>query len=416
MYRLLTREMNANPMPMKSGFAFIMKYTFMLVVISISTSCDVLYKQKKLRIAVAVNDNTSASSAAQLKAFLENGGYELEIISVATTIEANERVARAEADITFALSHSLFMPTKLGEQSNELRTIMPLFEPAMFLFSRDSTIKETSSRLFSGKKVGIEKIAGEAHINFEEIMHTGKMDSVEFTENWEGDFFHFWGTSHGKMAKNAVGKNWTPVSLDDRLRDFLLVNYPSLHEFTLPAFPGDPESRPIKTLSSQTLLICNSGLSERTVYDLSEYIYKHKLELMLYDRMYYSINEAFNHNRLLYPLHRGADAYLRRDEPAFLERYADAIALVITVIALSFGATQTARNFFSSRQKIRLQQYFIKFLAIRENAEMSSEERSKNLNALLQETLRQVTQNKLDKNDFHIFSSLVHQEFTMLKS
>lgn len=200
------------------------------------------------------------------------------------------------------------------------------------------------------------------------------------------------------------------------MKDLLLRYYPSLVQFTLPAFPGEPDSRPISTLSSQMLLICNASLSERTVYDLAEYIYRHKLALMSYDRMYYSINESFNTAKLLYPLHRGTDAYLRRDEPSFIERYADAIALIITVIVLSLGAVQTLRNFLAARQKVRLQHYFAEYLAISENPEISSEERIKQLNALLRETLTHVTESKLDKDDFHIFSHLIHQELALIKT
>jgi TRAP-type uncharacterized transport system substrate-binding protein len=379
-------------------------------------SCDVLYNQKKLRLAVAVNDHASNSSAAYLKTFLESGGYIVDLIPVATAVEANILVANSDADITFVLNHSLSIPVNLGKRSDELRTIMPLLEPAMFIFSKDSSINVTNPDAFRGKKVGVEKLGGEAHMDMQEILNTAKMGSVEFTENWTGDFFYFWGTYNGKRAQNSVSKNWTPLSIDQKMKDLLLRYYPSLVQFTLPAFPGEPDSRPISTLSSQMLLICNASLSERTVYDLAEYIYRHKLALMSYDRMYYSINESFNTAKLLYPLHRGTDAYLRRDEPSFIERYADAIALIITVIVLSLGAVQTLRNFLAARQKVRLQHYFAEYLAISENPEISSEERIKQLNALLRETLTHVTESKLDKDDFHIFSHLIHQELALIKT
>ena len=223
---------------MKSEFRFLMKYGFILFVV-IFFSCDVLYNQKKLKLAVATNDYASNNSAAHLKAFLENGGYLVEIVSVATTIEANELVANSGADITFVLNHSLFMPSRLGKQSNELRSIIPLFEPAMFVFAKDSSITETKPDIFSGKKIGIEKFAGEAHLNFQEIMQTAKIDSVEFTENWAGDFFHFWGTYHGKRAQNSIGKNWTPISIDDKYNKAVLHEEPEFgfHSVCLKMIP-----------------------------------------------------------------------------------------------------------------------------------------------------------------------------------
>lgn len=389
-----------------------LKYLIPLLI-ALLVSCDVLYRQRNLKLALAKNDYTATYCSSHLKQFLEAGGYRVEIIPVNSTIEANAMVARGEADLSFVLNHSLFMPQSLGLESDNLRTIVPIFQPAMYFFSSDTTLEETS---FAGKKISVEHMQDEAYLNLKEAFELGKLDYLEFTNSWDGDYFHFWGNYQGKRAENALNRNWRAVSLDEKFKKFLLGHYPSLEEFTLPAFPGDPDSRPLHTLASQALLICNSALSERTVYELAGYIFKQKLELMTYDRiMYNSIKENFDQSSLLYPLHRGSDSYLRRDQPSFLERYSDAIALVITMAALLYGGLQTLRNLLANRKKDRIQQYFIDFLSIRESEHLGSAEKSRRLNSLLHKMLKQMTENKLDKNDFHIFSRLIQQELTLIK-
>ena len=187
-----------------------------------------------------------------------------------------------------------------------------------------------------------------------------------------------------------------------------------MEHFILPAIPGIPGSKNLNTFSVYTLLVGRSNLGEKAVYKLSSYIYKHKLELMGYDLMYRSINESIDAAKLLYPLHGGTDAYLRRDQPSFFERYADVLALVFSIGAVLYGAFQALRNSMNKRRKERIDLYFLDFLDIR-SRKVSKAEKAEFLDDLLQRALVQMTSEKLDKADFHIFSRLLQQELSNLR-
>ncbi|MEL7003674.1 MAG: hypothetical protein AAFN93_13205 [Bacteroidota bacterium] len=118
---------------------------------------------------------------------------------------------------------------------------------------------------------------------------------------------------------------------------------------------------------------------------------------------------------MLYPLHAGTDAFLRRDEPSFLERYADALALILSILAIIYGGIQTARNAFLRKRKDQVDMYFIEFLNIRESSNENNRAIVERYDALLHKVLIQMTNEKLDKNDFHILSRLIQQELTNLK-
>ncbi|NOS54808.1 MAG: hypothetical protein HOP37_00965 [Cyclobacteriaceae bacterium] len=133
------------------------------------------------------------------------------------------------------------------------------------------------------------------------------------------------------------------------------------------------------------------------------------------DIMYQSINESFDQNALLFPLHIGTTSYLRREQPTFLEKYADAIALILSIVAVIFGAVQAIRNHLAKRKKEQVDKYFLDFLEIRSDKELAPDQKVKKLDALFQRAVEQMTNEKLDKSDFHILSRLIQQEMTMMR-
>ena len=170
----------------------------------------------------------------------------------------------------------------------------------------------------------------------------------------------------------------------------------------------------LQTLSAKTLLVGNANLGEGAIFKLSEYIFNHKLDLMRFDKMYKSIDESFLDRGMLYPLHVGTDQYLNRNLPSFFERYAELIALIFSVLAVLYGSLQAIRAKLISIKKERIDLYFIEYSDIRSQMELTFDDRVNKLDALLQRALIQMTEEKLDKGDFDIFSRLVQQEITIL--
>ena len=85
--------------------------------------------------------------------------------------------------------------------------------------------------------------------------------------------------------------------------DFIMLHDQAIRPFRLPAMPGDPNSIIMNTLATQVILVANKNLGENAAYLLSLALFQNKVELMRQDMMYSSINENFDKERLLYPLH-----------------------------------------------------------------------------------------------------------------
>lgn len=393
------------------------KGVFLLLIIILHLSgCDNFHPKTSFRLAVPEGDHSYYNSSQHLKTFLEQGGFHVQIITTDNVIEANRMVAQGKADLTFIMNHSDFIPIELGVDAGKLRTICPLFERLFFLFSKYPVSDSLNAReLLAGKKIGIEVLNGETHSNLKKLISSGEIENVSIVrKDQDPDLIHFWGTYYGPRATELIENNWKEVSLDDAWVNFITLNEPALKPFYLPAIPGLEGSKNLSTFSGQTFLIGNSQLGEKAVFKLSTYIFQHKLELMGYDLMYRSVNERVDLSSFLYPLHRGTDAYFRRGQPTFIERYAELMAVGISIGAVLFGAFQAIRNRMMSKKKERIDQYFLEFLEIRSDS-IDNAKKTSLLDNLLQRALIQMTNEKLDKLDFYIFSRMVQQELSSLK-
>ena len=79
-----------------------------------------------------------------------------------------------------------------------------------------------------------------------------------------------------------------------------------------------------------------------------------------------------------------------------------------------YGLAQTVKNYLNQIKKDRIGEYFLEFLDIRSKVDLSAHDQIHRLNELFERALLQMTSEKMDKGDFHIFSRLIQQELTIL--
>lgn len=388
-----------------------MKRVIQLVaLIVLIASCDLVKPQKTFTFAIPSDDPGYMYTSNQLVDFLNNGGFSVDTIHVENAIEANKLVALGQADLTLVKNHSLFIPEALETSPTSLRTLMPLYTNLMLLYSQE--LENLGELGDESLKIKVDDI--EAFIDLYEIFNLSEINNVKITSEEPSDLIYFWGTLYEERSKRLVQNKWYPVSLDQDWKDFLLHNNTALREFKLPAIPGIRNSKPVHTLASETLLVCSSTTGQRAIHDLSEFVFKHKLKLIEQDRMYRSINEHFNQENLLYPLHEGTHAYLNRKEPNVLKSYSEWFAFIVAVLAILFGLTQALRFTILSRKKGWADQYYLDFLLVKESAG-SPEMKSKRLDSLFGRSLTYMTQRKISKKDFHTLSRLIQNEQANLK-
>lgn len=395
-----------------------MTLAFLLACTFLPTSCDIFTPQRTFRFAVPKSDYFYNLIASQLRPALTSSGYRVDIVEAANGIEANRLVARGEADLALSFNHSIIMANELGPEAANIRTVFPLVSSVLFAFSRtpfaDST---TAKELFGGKRIGIQMLQGETQASFDRMMSLSEISGYTFVGMDDSpDVVVYWGTFFGKRSKKYLQEGWHPYSFCDNWLKFQALNEPALAQVTLPSIPGNPKSKVLNTLSSQVLLVTNGSVGENAIYQLTSLMMQKKLELVHTDMMYRTISENIDTENLLYPLHEGTNAYLRRDEPTFLERYADAIALVLSFLAVLYGAFQAISAKLARLKKEQLDRYFLDFMDIRSKHPSDREQQVEELDALFQRAVKQMTNEKLEKADFHILSRLIQQEIANLRA
>jgi hypothetical protein len=389
---------------------------FVLVAVVV-VSCDIYRPQKNFRIAIPKNDVLYSNLFSHIKTLLEKNGYEITGVRTDRNIEANRLVAQGKVDLAFINNVSSHIVEALGGESGQLRTVLPITRRALLGFSRESVAGPQSVRqIFENKIIGVEILNGEGHGNIKEMLARARFpyDTIVQSDQAAYDVRLFWGSPYGKRAVEMLDSGWNAISFSPEWIEFQTLNDPALGPIALPALPGDPHSRTIHTIATDAVLVANHTIGEHAIYRLAETILQGKVALVREDPMYRSITEAINRETLLYPLHEGTSSYLRRDTPAFLERYADTLALVLSTMVLLYSIIQAVKSRMSQIKKDRIDEYFLEFLDIRSKHDLSPQEHIRKLDDLFQRALLQMTNEKMDKGDFHIFSRLIQQELTIL--
>jgi TRAP-type uncharacterized transport system substrate-binding protein len=383
----------------------------------IPVSCDFTKPKKKFRLVVPKTEYFYNYIAGHLKPFLERQGYEISIVQAANTLEATRMVAQGKADLTLVNNHSTTIALNLGNEASQLRTIMPITTRLLFVFTKNQ-LKDSATAidLFKDKRIGIEYLGGETHLTLQRFLKAAKIDGVKFEVfSDSADAVIFWDRYYGDRAANWAAKGWHPYTFRRNFIEFIMLNDQAIRPFKLPALPGDPNSIIVKTLATDVILIANKNLGENACYLLALAIFQNRVDLMHLDMMYRSINEGFNKETLLFPLHQGTFSYLLRDQPTFFERYAESLALGLSILAVIYGIVQAVQVRIRRSKKERIDIYFLEFLEIRSDKTLTPDARVKKLDDLFQHAVVQLTNEKLDKGDFHILSRLIQQDLTMLR-
>ncbi|MDJ0879262.1 MAG: TAXI family TRAP transporter solute-binding subunit [Halieaceae bacterium] len=202
-----------------------------------------------------------------------------------------------------------------------------------------------------------------------------------------------------------------------------LISYliPHMFSVTIPAstydIPGNEIDIP--TFGTDTLLVTRKDISENAIYELTRTLLEQKPRFTaLAPQLFEGVNESFDPLELSFPLHRGARRYLARDEPSFLERYAEMINMLVYVTFLLLTGLLALARWRMRRKKDRIDTFYRRVLAIRDRA--IGEDHGillVELAALEQEAFDALIDERLAANEsFRIFTDLMVRTRAELKS
>ena len=317
------------------------------IIILIPCGYYLVNQQNKLRLAVPKNEYTYVRAAKQLQSILNQGGFKIELILTDTPLEAAEYVIDDKADLCFFMNKSFYIAESIGLKTSRLRTVLPLFRRSMFFYiKKDSRIAAISPGIdFRNKTIGVEVANGEAEIGLQHMLDMALVEpNYKFGYDSTCSIYNIWDENYSPKHLQMLANGWQCVSLDKNWIKFISINNPALLPITIPAIPDKAGSKEINTVYSETLLLASTNLSESAVLKLTEYIFQNKAHFISTDKMYATIDENYDKTNLLFAQHDGADAYSRRNNPSFLERYSGTLALFASFIAFSYATVISVRG------------------------------------------------------------------------
>ena len=127
--------------------------------------------------------------------------------------------------------------------------------------------------------------------------------------------------------------------------------------------------------------------------------------------LFSSMRTDFDPLDLNFPLHSGARRYFERNEPSFIERYAETINMLAYVAALVLTAFLAAARWRAQRKKDRIDTFYSRAMAIRERAaDEDSATLEQELRELEREAFESLINEKLAANEsFRIFTDLMQR-------
>ena len=162
------------------------------------------------------------------------------------------------------------------------------------------------------------------------------------------------------IAGGSDSKSWARD-----LAEGFRVHYPYVTAHTIPLLaypgsngkPGHPQI-PIPTVGVKAVLACNKSLPDELVETVTRTIFEHRAVLSQKHSSFSKLDEQTSTLQLQFPVHAGAENYLRRDEPGFLVKYAEAMGFIISTSILIWGFVSGFRKWLLQKRKDRIDIYY----------------------------------------------------------
>ena len=145
------------------------------------------------------------------------------------------------------------------------------------------------------------------------------------------------------------------------------LKYPRIDPFVIPTKTyGDLTSEPVVTLSIDVVMMVRSGMGTIAVTDLTKTMLRNRQTFAPIDPLlYHGMREDFDQSKLNFPLHEGARVFLDRDEPSFLERYAELGGVVFSIVIAIVGGLVSLTKWQTQKKKDKVDEFYEELLSVK---------------------------------------------------
>ena len=290
----------------------------------------------------------------------------------------------SEGEIDFAIALATVSNDELTDINyDEISTVSPLYNQILFIVYNDSLHPKSLRDLIAGRKIGFgvekggtaqftQKILKEFGIDTSEYIPVYSANennvcgknidvSCSFTSFNNGRIINMLKQKHNRLySLGNTGYVFNGSSADGICKKLWTAKPLVIPKNTYYSKPSEP----VLTVSVYTSLLCRTGIDDAFIQKLTETLVQKKSILIKDNPVINQISEENLNGTHYFPLHQGVHQYLDRYKPSFIERYAESIALFLSIAIILSGAIKTYAKWNKQRKKDRIDVYYEEVLQI----------------------------------------------------
>lgn len=384
-----------------------------ILMLAACTSSDV-----ELRMVQPVSGIDRELSAELAALFDAESGFSISMTPDAIAGEAAlDAIVAGEADIALV---SNALPYREG-----VTAIIPLFPAVLHVGSVGERDHGSVGELLRGARVFAGDAGSASRLMFMKIVENSGLTSDDFTfvtdpGSERPDVFVVFAPIAPDILENAPAHEqvrlFSAGPVDDLGKgsaiDAATLLNPYLRPFVIPMGTyGDATPEAILTVAVDKMLVARRDLDPADVYNfMSELLRLRPALAARRPALFKDLTGDFDPGRSTFVLHPGAQAYLERSEPSFMERYSGVAEVAVTVFIGLVSAIFGGLRIYDRKRKNRIDKFYSEVLAIRSNPPATDQDREAGIariEALQNQAFEQLVDEKLAADEsFRIFITL----------
>lgn len=364
--------------------------------------------------------NYAAGAQALATTLAKANGWKATVSPGSGSAENLKRLATGEADLGFVQNDT--------PGSDDARAVATLYEEVLHVLVREGEVstpslaeKVISIGLEGG---GTENLAKAAFtqlgipIDEERVRRESLREGIDSLREGQTDAVCVvtgMGNRVVAEALKAGGLRLLPLSNAASAHAYPFARSSVIPAGAYPVAPGRglPEED-LPTVATDVVLVCRADLAASDVFELTRTVHESRASLALAHPLLARISRPEPGTHLQFPLHEGARQHYERDDPGFLQNWAEPMALLLSVLAVTWGVGVGLKEFFLQRRKDSLDVYFEQVSAltgelVKGTNQARIEAISDELHAIRAETIRKLVTEELAANEsFVIFQRQLH--------
>jgi TRAP-type uncharacterized transport system substrate-binding protein len=322
------------------------------------------------------------------------------------------------ADLAFAPNSGTFRES--------ITTVMPLYPSVLHVVSRKDRPATNMEELLSGATVYAGPRESTPWLLVNRIAEAlefapGQMKLIETRDSMPDVAILYAPIDRERVMNDPLLQDikWFSFGTPDEIGkgsavDLAVLLNPRLRPFVIPAGTfGKLTPDPIVTVAVDNLLVARDDLDVSVVYDIfAEMLRVRPALFSSRPELFQPLDDKLANANFAFNLHPGALAFLKRDEPTFIERYSGVAEVLVTVLVAGISGIVALVNIFRIRRKNRLDEFLLEVIEVRntiskESTEIERAAAMKKVRALQDRAFELLVDEKLAANDsFRIFTEL----------